>query len=241
MASLRRFWDSPTGTCSYLIASRVSGQAVFIDPVRDQIPLYLGVLEEVGLTLTGVLETHVHADHVTAAALLRQRTGATVVCGLGSGVQGADRLLKDGEYAVFEDITLQAIATPGHTPACLSYRWGDRLFTGDALLIGGCGRTDEPGGNAGQLFDSLIRRLLILPDDLLIYPGHGTQQRWVSCVGEERRANPLLLGASRDEFVASCSRREEATIPNLNDTLAANRCCGEIPSPEERAATEHQY
>jgi sulfur dioxygenase len=240
MASLKRFWDSPTGTCSYLIGSCVSGQAVFIDPVREQVPLYLGVLEEMGLALTGILETHVHADHDTAAALLRQRTGATVVCARGSGVRGADRLLGDGEYAVFGDITLQALATPGHTAACLSYRWGDRLFTGDTLLIGGCGRTDEPGSNPGRLFDSLARRLLTLPDELLVYPGHGSQQRWVSCVGEERRSNPLLLGVSRDEFISLCSRRETPPIPNLDGTLAANRRCGEIPAPEDRAANEYQ-
>lgn len=241
MALFRRFWDSSTGTCSYLIGSCANRRAVFIDPVRDQVPLYLGVLQELRMTLAGILETHVHADHVTGASVLRQHSGATVVCSRQSGVEGADYLISDGEFLSFEELNFQALATPGHTPACLSYRWGERIFTGDALLIGGCGRTDEPGANPGQLFDSVTRRLLTLPDELLVYPGHGTQQRWVSCIGEERRTNPMFAGTSRDEFIALSQRREDAPLPAVADTLAANRRCGEVPGPEGRASTEYQH
>lgn len=229
MALLRRFWDSATGTCSYLIGSAASHQAVFIDPVREQAPLYLGVLQELGLSLAAVLETHLHADHVTAAATLRRLTGASMIAGAQSGLQCADRLLADGESLIVGDLAFQALATPGHSPGCVTYAWGDRLFTGDALHIGGCGRTDEPGANAGQLFDSITRRLLPHPDEHLVYPGHGTQQRWVSCIGEERRTNPLLLGVSRDEFIALTKRRQEPPLPSPSETQAANRHCGEMP------------
>lgn len=241
MPLLRRFWDSSTGTCSYLIGSAAARQAVFIDPVREQVPLYLGVLQELGLHLAAVLETHVHADHVTAAGVLRQLTGAAVMGSRQGGLEGADRLLADGEWVAFGDLAFDVLATPGHSPGCLTYCWGDRLFTGDSLLIGGCGRTDEPGGNGGQLFDSLTRRLLTRPDEHLVYPGHGTQQRWVSCIGEEKRTNPMLLGISRDEFIALNRRREEPPLPGLADKLAANRRCGDLPDTDGRATTDYPH
>lgn len=237
MALLRRILDTASGTCSYLIGSAATRQAVFIDPVREHIPLYLGVLAELDLALAAVLETHVHADHVTAAGALRDITGAAIACSHRAGVVGADRRLEDGESLAFGDLIFQALATPGHTPACLTYRWGDRLFTGDALLIGSCGRPDEPGGNAGQLFDSLTRCLLAHPDEYLVYPGHGSQVRWVSCIGEEKRNNPMLLGISRDEFIAVNHRREERPLPSMAANLAANRRCG-LLAPAAGAASD---
>jgi glyoxylase-like metal-dependent hydrolase (beta-lactamase superfamily II) len=238
MTIVRRFWDSSSSTCSYLIGSDKTRRAVFIDPVLEQIPLYLGVLEELAYTLSCVLETHIHADHVSAAASLRQLTGAKIACSRQSGVETADMLLDNGQNLQFGDLAFQALATPGHSPGCMTYRWNDRLFTGDALLIGGCGRTDEPGANPGQLFDSISRRLLTLPDELLVYPGHGTQRRWVSCIGEERRNNPMLQGISRDEFIALSHRRQEPPIADMAATLAANRRCGEISAP---AANDFQH
>lgn len=235
MALLRRFLDTASGTCSYLIGSPATRQAVFIDPVRAHLPLYLGVLAELRLSLAGILETHVHADHVTAAGALRDITGAAIACSRLAGVEGAEHGLEDGQTIAFGDLRFRALATPGHSPACLTYCWGDRLFTGDALLIGGCGRLDEPGGNPGQLFDSLTRRLLPLPDEYLVFPGHGSQQRWVSCIGEEKRNNPMLLGLSRDEFIAINRRRREPPLPSITRTLAANRHCGELPDQEAGA------
>lgn len=226
--AMRRFWDSRSGTCSYLLARDGGRQTVLIDPVLELVPLYLGVLEEPGLALACVLESHLHADHVSAAASLRELTGCAVACGRGSGIEGADLEVGDGDALNFDGIELQALATPGHTPHCLTYRWGDRLFTGDALLIGNCGRTDEPGGNPGQLFDSLSRRLLAFPDEYLVFPGHGTQARWVSCIGEEKRNNPMLLGISRDEFIALSRRRQEPTPAARELNFAANRHCGRV-------------
>ena len=232
MPLLRRFRDSRTAACAYLIGSDTTHQAVFIDPVLDQLPLYLGVLEELDYRLACVLETHLHADHMTAADRLREMTGALIACSRESGVEGADLLLDDGEVIAFGQLAFEAIATPGHSPACLTYLCGDRLFTGDTLLIGDCGRTDEPGGLAGRLFDSIGRRLLVLPDEYLIYPGHGSEGRWVSCIGEEKRSNALLAGIGRDEFIA-LNRRRQAPLPSaMDDNLAANRRCGRRPAAD---------
>ncbi len=223
---LRRFVDARTGACSYLIADALHAEAALIDPVREQQSLYLGVIDELGFRLAYVLETHLHADHVTAAASLRAATGAHVVYPLGCRVEGADRLVGDGDRLPLGADSIHVLSTPGHTQACVTYRWLDRLFTGDALLIGDCGRCDEAGGNAGQLYDSLTRRLLPLPDELLVYPGHERDARWVSCIGEERRRNPLLRGSSRDEFVRRAGDRHEPLPAGMDENLAANRHCG---------------
>lgn len=222
---MRRFWDSRSGTCSYLLATDGGRQCVLIDPVLEHVPLYLGVLEELDLVLSCVLESHLHADHISAAASLQDLTGCAIACSPASEIRGADVAVDDGDFLLFGEIRLQAIATPGHSRHCLTYRWGDRLFTGDALLIGGCGRADEPEGNAGLLFDSINRRLLAFPDEYLVFPGHGTQSRWVSCIGEEKRSNPMLAGNSRDEFIALSRRRHDPLPPDMESNFAANRRC----------------
>lgn len=173
-----------------------------IDPVSTQVPLYLGVLNELGLGLDWVLETHMHSDHVSGAEMLREATGARVAASRQSGIETVDKLLTDGDTLVMGMLTISVIATPGHTPGCLTYYFEDRLFTGDSLLIGGCGDLDEPRANGVMLYDSVTRRLLSLPDETLVYPGHCLQGRRVSCIGEERERNPYFHGVSRDRFVA---------------------------------------
>lgn len=223
MPLMRRFRDSPSGACSYLLGSVATRQAVLIDPVAEHVPLYLGVLGEIGFSLACVLETHLHADHLSGAGALRELAGAALACEAHAGIEGVDIALADGDVLRFGEIELHALATPGHTPHCLTYRWGDRLFTGDSLLIAGCGSTDEPGGNPGQLFDSICRRLLVWPDEYLVFPGHGSALRWVSCIGEERAANPMLFGVSRDEFIAASRRHRRPPDAAMEHLLAANR------------------
>lgn len=225
----RQFLDPTTRAASYLLADASPGEAVLIDPVREQLPLYLSVLRELRLRLVYALDTHLHADHVTAAATLREITGARIGIGRQIGIEGADLLLADGTELAFGGQHLQVLATPGHTPGCVTYRWRDRLFTGDALLIGGCGNTRI--GDAGLLYDSITRRILRHPDDTLIYPGHllgGDSGQRVSCVAEERARNPFVRGLSRDEFIAHLARqRPMAETSSEQDTLlAANRHCG---------------
>ncbi|MEY2633662.1 MAG: hypothetical protein RIR00_2316 [Pseudomonadota bacterium] len=222
MSTFRRFWDSASSACTYLLYDRQGGTGVCIDPVREHLPLYLRVLQELRLQLAAIVETHVHADHFSAASELRASTGALLLAGRHSGTVGADRLVDEGDQFNLGGLNLQLLATPGHAPGSLSLRCGDRLFTGDSLLIGSWGRTDEPGSNPGQLFDS-ISRLLRLPDECSVLPGHGSQGRWISCLGEERRSNPMFQGLSRDEFIARCSQQRLPPLPEPAACLAHNR------------------
>lgn len=224
--NFRQLRDEATGAYSYLLGCRETGSALVIDPVVNQTPLYLGMLGELGLRLEWVLETHLHADHISAADSLREWTGARIVVGSGSGIRDADRQLVDGEWIACGKLELQALATPGHTPGCFSFYWRDRIFTGDCLLIGSCGRTDEPGSDSAQLFDSVIRRLFSYPDETLVYPGHCLSGRRVSSIGEERENNPYFVGVSRDSFA---SLKSEEDLPGiLLIALEANRHCGRL-------------
>lgn len=226
MTHFRQLRDEATGAFSYLLACEESGSALVIDPVVNQTPLYLSLLGELGLKLAWVLETHLHADHISAADSLREWTGATVAVSAGSGIQCADCKLLDGECIACGSIALTTLATPGHTPGCISFFWRDRLFTGDCLLIGGCGRTDEPGSDGACLFDSVVRRLFVYPDETLVYPGHCLSGRRVSSIGEERESNPHFRGVSRDSFA---SITIDAGLPGiLPIALEANRHCGRL-------------
>lgn len=198
----RQFRDHASGTFTYLIGCGRGHMAALLDPVAEHVPLYIGVLRELGLTLRWVLETHRHTDHVSGAGTLREWTGAHIAASRHAGVADADRLLDDGDGLAIGELAVAVLATPGHTPGCLTYRWEDRIFTGDSLLIGSCGDIDGAGGNPVALYDSVTRRLFALADETLVYPGHGLNGRWVSCVGEERESNPMFHGVSRDRFVA---------------------------------------
>ena len=228
----RQFCDVTTNAFSYLFGCERKGEAILLDPVVSNVSLYLGLLDELGLKLAWVLETHLHAEHITAADTLRERVGAKVAVGRKAGIDAADRLLDHGEEIVVGDLALQVLDTPGHTPGCISFRWQERVFTGDSLLIGGCGRIDEPGGNGAQLFDSVTRQLLSLPDETIVYPGHRQGGRWVSCVGEERQNNPLFHGTSRDSFVALISEMHEPLSALMSAVRAANRRCGRMTAAD---------
>ncbi|MEW6165764.1 MAG: MBL fold metallo-hydrolase [Pseudomonadota bacterium] len=228
MAFFRQLLDAPGGAFSYLLGCGESRTALMLDPALEQATLVLGMLEELGLDLLWVVETHLHADHVTAADALRAATGARVAVGRLTGIDGADRLLDDGDVIACGGVSLRALATPGHTPGCLSYLWQDRVFTGDCLLIGACGVTNESGGDAATLYDSVTRRLFALPGETLVYPGRCLAGRRVSCIGEERETNPLFRGMSRDRFATLEAREEEpAGAARTADVLAINRRCGQ--------------
>lgn len=198
----RQFRDVESESFSYLLGCGGSSRALVVDPVASQVPLYLGVLDELCLTLEWILETHLHSDRASGAGALRERTGARIAASGQSGIEAADRLLADGDTLALGTQSLMVIATPGHTPGCLTYCHEDRLFTGDSLLIGGCGDLDEPRASGAALYDSVTRRLLSLPDETLVYPGHCLHGRRVSCIGEERERNPYFHGVSRDRFIA---------------------------------------
>ncbi|MEW6512584.1 MAG: MBL fold metallo-hydrolase [Pseudomonadota bacterium] len=226
MIHFRQLRDEATGAYSYLLGCPETGRALVIDPVVNQTPLYLSLLGELNLRLEWAIETHLHADHISAADSLREWTGAKIVVGSGSGIRNADHLLTDGEHLACGGLELLALATPGHTPGCFSYYWCGRLFTGDCLLIGSCGRTDEPGSDSAQLYDSVVRRLFSYPDETLVYPGHCLSGRRVSSIGEERESNPHFHGVSRDSFV---SLKNDDGLPGvLPIALEANRHCGRL-------------
>jgi glyoxylase-like metal-dependent hydrolase (beta-lactamase superfamily II) len=198
---------------SYLLADSDKREAVLIDPLAGQAPLYLGLLDEIQARLTRVLLTHAHQPRLPGCEQLCAASGALLCASGASGVVGLDRVLADGDVVPFGNELLRVWQTPGHTPGCLSYLWRDRVFCGDALLIGDCGSTDEAGSDPGALFDSLTRRLFTLPDETLVYPAHDHAGRCVSCIGEQRYTNPRLTGATRDEFISARRAVSNALSP----------------------------
>ncbi len=223
----KQLFDQETWTYTYLIADPVTKEAVLIDPVNTHIEAYVAMLDAQGLQLKYTLETHVHADHITASGLLRQRLGSQTGVSQLCGATTADIQIQDGdvfEFAAGEQI--KVIATPGHTSGSISYLWSDRLFTGDSLLIGGCGRTDFQGGDAGAQYDSITQRLFTLPDETLVYPGHDYQQRWVSSIMQERTTNPRLAGKSREQFIDIMNNLNLPKPRLIDEAVPANRYCG---------------
>jgi len=224
----RQLLDPESCTLTYLLADPLTGDAVLIDTVRERVGACVSLLQEMNLQLVWILETHAHADHITGAAGLRELTGAATVTGEFVGAECADRRVGDGDTIVFGNEVLRVIPTPGHTPGCVTYQWRDRLFTGDTLMIGGCGRTDFQGGDPGRLYDSITMRLFALPDETLVYPGHDYKGQRVSCIGQERETNPRLAGLSRDEFVDLMNNLQLPPPAHMDEVLPANQRCGNL-------------
>jgi glyoxylase-like metal-dependent hydrolase (beta-lactamase superfamily II)/rhodanese-related sulfurtransferase len=223
----RQLFDEGTWTYTYLIADPVSKEAVLIDPVNTQIDHYLEMLEKDNLTLKYSLETHVHADHITASGLLRHKLGAKTAVSSLCGAETADIQITDGQiFELGSSEQIKVIATPGHTPGSISFLWRDRVMSGDSLLVGGCGRTDFQGGNPGDLYDAITKRLFTLPDDTLVYPGHDYKGRWVSNIIQERTSNPRLAGKTREEFIDIMNNLNLPMPKLINEAVPANRYCG---------------
>lgn len=196
MLIFRPLFDPVSCTYTYLLGDGRAGEAVLIDPVFEHARRDLALLHELGLRLVATLDTHVHADHVTAAWLLQQRSGSAIALAAVAGASGTDRPLVHGDRVAFGSRWLDVRATPGHTDGCLSYVLDDqsRAFTGDCLLVRGCGRTDFQQGSAAALYRSVHEQLFSLPDSCLLYPGHDYRGITVTSVAEERRHNPRLGG-----------------------------------------------
>ena len=197
----RQMFDSVSSTYTYLLASRSGGEALLIDPVFEKTDRYIKLLEELDLKLVKVVDTHVHADHVTAMGALRDRTNCVTVMGEQSPVDVVSMRVSDGERVTIEGLDLTAMHTPGHTDDSYCFRMDDRIFTGDTLLIRGTGRTDFQNGDAGQQYDSLFDGVLKLPESTLVYPAHDYKGDMVSTIGEERANNPRLQVGSRAEYI----------------------------------------
>jgi sulfur dioxygenase len=228
----RQLFDTESSTYTYLLADEASREAALIDPVLEQVERDLQLVEELGLKLVLVLETHVHADHVTSAGTLRERTGATVLASA-RGAPCVDRQVAHGDVVRLGHLELKVLETPGHTDDSLSYLCEGRLFTGDALLIRTTGRTDFQNGDPGQLYDSITGRLFTLPEDTVVYPGHDYAGHALSTIGEEKRHNPRLAGKTRDAFIAFMKSRQLPPPKKLDVAVPANRACGHT-GPQQR-------
>jgi len=219
--TFRQLFDPESSTLTYLLADE-QGNAVIIDPVIEHVDEYLSLLESLKLKLRIVLDTHVHADHITGSQALKQRTGATTVIAKNCGAPGYDRQLADDDTLVFGDETLRVIATPGHTPGSLCYLWRDRLFSGDTLMINACGRTDFQQGSATELYRSITQKLFVLPDETLVYPGHDYKGRRVSSIGEEKVLNTRIAGKSEEEFIRIMDNLNLSTPKRIHEAVPAN-------------------
>ncbi|MEZ4367315.1 MAG: MBL fold metallo-hydrolase [Kofleriaceae bacterium] len=227
---IRQLFDLESSTYTYLIADRAAGVAALVDPVREHLERDLTTLAQLDLRLIAVLDTHVHADHVTAAGALRARTGATTYASA-AGAPCVDRPLHDGDQIAIGAVVVTARATPGHTDDGLTYLVPGAAFTGDTLLIRGCGRADFQNGDAGALYDSITGVLFALPDDTTVYPGHDYRGQTQSTIGEEKRWNPRLAGKRRDEFIALMADLGLPPPRKLAEAVPANRACGQ-PIPQ---------
>ncbi len=224
--SFKQYFDEVSCTYTYFIADLDTKKAVIIDPVLENVDDYLAVIATEQCELLYVLETHVHADHITGAAVLQEKTGAKTAVSELCGAVCADQQVNDGDVFQFGNQTITAIATPGHTHGSLSYLWQDRLFTGDALLIGGCGRTDFQAGNSGTLYDSITQKIFTLPSETLIYPGHDYNGKFVSSVAQERKTNPRLAGKTKDEFIDIMDNLNLPNPKQMDIAVPANKLCG---------------
>jgi sulfur dioxygenase len=196
----RQLFDATSGTYSYLLASRRGGEALIIDPVLDRLDRYLKLMTELDLRLVKAVDTHLHADHITALGALRDHTHCITVMGEQSGVDVVSMRVGDGDTLGIEGLSMRVIYTPGHTDDSYSFAMADRVFTGDTLLIRGTGRTDFQNGSAAAQYDSIFNRLLRLPDETLVYPAHDYKGDTVSTIAEERAFNPRLQVGSVAEY-----------------------------------------
>ena len=223
----RQLQDPATQTYTYLLGNRDRGQAILIDPVLEQVDRDRAVLDELDLGLLLTLETHVHADHVTGAGELRRATGCQVGGPAVAGLDCADVHIREGEPVRLGALRLDPLFTPGHTDVDHSYFAGERVFTGDALFIDGCGRTDFQAGNAGTLYQSVHDKLFTLPDETLVYPGHDYNERRVSSIGQEKARNPRLnLENGQEDFVRIMDNLDLPHPQQIDRAVPANQKCG---------------
>lgn len=227
----RQLFEPESSSYTYLLGCPDSRTALLIDPVLETVERDLGVLRSLGLTLAWTLDTHIHADHVTGAGRLRSLTGCRAASP--PGVTGACRTVSELEPLETGTVTVRALYTPGHTEEHHSYLVGEdgaaRVFTGDLLLIGGCGRTDSQGGDPATLYRSVHERIFTLPDETIVCPGHDYRGRTASSVGEERAANPRLGGGrTAEQFAAIMASLDLPRPKKIDVAVPANRRCGEV-------------
>lgn len=223
----RQLFDLESSTYTYLVASRTGGEAILIDPVDAYTDMYLTILQQLDLKLLYALDTHTHADHVTALGPLRERINCTTVMGNHSQAECVDLKLAENETINIDGITLRALYTPGHTDESMSYLLDDRVFTGDVLLYRGTGRTDFQSGDPRQSWDSIVNKLFLLPDETLVYAGHDYKGWTVSSIGEEKHYNPRIAGKTEAEYVEIMNNLNLPDPTLMDIAIPANLACGQ--------------
>ena len=225
----RQLFDRESCTYTYLIADPASRKAILVDTVLEQVKRDLKLLHELDLNLKFCLETHIHADHITGTSELRDRTGCLGIVPINAQASCADRFIEDEETIELGEVEIKAIATLGHTDSHMAYLINqDRVLTGDALLIRGCGRTDFQGGDARMLYQSVTQKLFTLADDTLVYPAHDYHGRLVSTIGEEKRWNPRFGQRNCASFIELMNNLDLSYPRKMMEAVRANRGCGKI-------------
>jgi len=229
----RQLFEPASSAYTYLVACEQTREAALIDPVLETVERDLALISDLGLTLKYTIETHIHADHVTGADRLRDKSGSKAALPEKSGARQVDLAVREGEPLHVGGLVLEPLYTPGHTDDHHCYLLADtgiaRIFTGDALMIEGCGRTDFQNGDAATLYRSVHDKLFTLPDETLVYPGHDYQGRRVSSIGQEKARNPRLGGGKTlDEFVAIMAALNLPHPKMMDAAVPANLGCGEV-------------
>lgn len=226
----RQMFEPLSSTYTYLLGCGETGRAMLIDPVIVTVERDLAELSKLGLTLAYTVDTHVHADHITGALELRTRTGCKIAAPIAEQVPCADVALEEGKPFQMGAIRLDPLHTPGHTSGHFAYVADGRVFTGDALLIDGCGRTDFQNGDSDTLYDSVHGKLFALPDDTLVYPAHDYQQRRVSSIAQEKARNPRLgQGKSVEQFREIMANLQLQYPAFIDYAVPGNKQCGVCP------------
>ncbi len=224
----RQLFDKVSSTYTYLVASDKGREALVIDPVLENVELYIQLLKELDLKLVKVIDTHIHADHITAASKLKNETNCTTIMGEHTPSTTVEIKVKNDEIIYVDHLKLRAIYTPGHTKDSYSFFMNDYLFSGDALLINGTGRTDFQGGSSKDSYNSIFNKLLKLPEETLLYPAHDYNGKNVSTIGKEKKFNPRLQVSSASEYI-DIMNNLNLSKPNLMDiNVGRNLKLGDI-------------
>ena len=218
----KQVFDIKTSTYTYLIASAKGREAVIIDPVIENVNEYIQLLKELDLKLVKVIDTHIHADHVTGAYKLKQATNCATLMGEHTPADAVEIKVKDNEKINIDDLNIRSIYTPGHTSESYSFLLDNYLFSGDALLINGTGRTDFQNGNSKDSYHSIFDKLLTLPEDTLLYPGHDYNGKTVSTIGKEKKFNPRLQVKNVDEYIEIMSNLNLSKPDMMDSNVSRN-------------------